>query len=404
MTLARDRTEQSTSSQKSRLASGSGGLLELVQRDQSVPDSDDLVVQLIHQTVEEYVQFASKNLGSSQIPSKILRENGYNFLLRMCARCDTELVSCIKKNVFDYARCGAKKCKENYGVYDSECSRLVSVIVNDVEDSMRPGLSGPIDIKWFLAEPKGSFFTALLSDVEAQKGHWEMQMVKLAVAMNFPEYFVHYPGIYQGFKVSRGLLHVAMAASHLDTETQDADHEYMIRIFVGVGCDINQHESWMLKHINTNRVIHEGQGVSPLAQTLIDANGFEEVRLKIARTLLDLGASTNSDIWLPSQRWDATEVIYPLQHCIRYESAAFVRLLLQHRALDDSCDGPFLLRLARIRQDADVIQTLLDVGLGEFDGKETSHDLPYVQEALRIQSHVVAAPSGGLNSLVHSRV
>ena len=69
-----DGMEQPTSSHKRRLVSRSGGLLEVLERDQSVPDSDGFVVQFIHQTVKEYVQSASKNLGLLQSPLRYFKK------------------------------------------------------------------------------------------------------------------------------------------------------------------------------------------------------------------------------------------------------------------------------------------------------------------------------------------
>ena len=217
---------QSTSAHKSRLASRSGGLLEVVQRDQSIPDSDGFVVQFIHQTVKEYVQSAAKTLGLSPIFPEILRENGYNFILRTCASYYDKGVSCIKKDVFEYARCAVKKFKEDHGANDSECSGCVSVIVKDVKESMRSSQSNPADLKWFLAKQKGSFFTHLLRKVNAEERVFEtenpyseiieidceIQLAKLSVAMNFPEYFVHYQSTSQLHQIREGLLHVAVAA------------------------------------------------------------------------------------------------------------------------------------------------------------------------------------------------
>ena len=207
--------QEPTSSHKSRLASRSGGLLEVVRRDQPVPDSDGLVVQFIHQTVKEYVQSASKPLGLSSVSPKILQENGYNFILRTCALYYDGWVSCIKKDVFKYARCAAKECKEDYGANDSECSRLLCVIVRDVIDSMmKYAPSGPIKLKWFLGKQTGIFFTDLLSEIKAKErgieagGRYlkleerdrDIQFAKLAVVMNFPEYFDQYPGRFEIFR------------------------------------------------------------------------------------------------------------------------------------------------------------------------------------------------------------
>ena len=412
--LARsDGVIQSTSSHKSRLASRSGGLLEVVQRDQSVPDSDGLVVQFIHQTVKEYVQSASKTLGLSPISPKIHQRNGYNFILSTCAYYYDEWVSCIKKDVFKYARCAAKKCKKDYGAHGVE--GLISVIVRDVMNSMRPKWNS-IDLQWFLARQLGTFFTGLLKEVK--EGHaldlefskrpfdmkeigGEKQLAKLAVAMNFPEYFVHYPGNFPVVGLSRGLLHVAAAASYLNTGILDADHEYMIRVLVGIGCNINERDGWMLEHINTHQVINKSKEVSPLVQTLIDKDGPEEVRLKIAKTLLDLGVGADPGIWVFDR--DTYKEIGLLGYCVRYESAAFVRLLLQYKKYPtkyDISDEAEYLRLARIRQDADLIQTLLDFGMRDGDEKDISSDLMPVGAAIMMHSHVVAAPSGGLSTVL----
>ena len=398
----------SSSSHKSRLASRSGGLLEVVRGDQSIPESDGLFVQFIHQTVKEYVQFASKTLGLSPISPNILQENGYNFILRTCSSCD-EWVSCIKEDVFKYARCAVMKCKEDYRAHDSECSRLLSVIARHVMNSMNSIISmnsrlDLIDLRRFLAKQVGTFFTGLLKEdpdiykryAKGHKMHCERQLARLAVAMNFPEYFVHYPGIIKVVMISRGLLHVAVAAPHLGTGIRDADHEYMIRVLVGIGCDVNERDGWMLKHINTNQVIDESKGVSPLVQTLIDRDGSEEVRLRIAKTLLDLGASADMDNSVVLDGGVRTH-FNPLQYCVCYESAAFVRLLLQYRTYPTKYDADFL-RLARIRQDADLIQTLLDFGIRDGDGKDVSSDSMPVEAAIIMQSHVAAAPSGGLST------
>ena len=396
-----DVIEHNTSSHKSRLASRTGGLLEAVQRNQSVPKSDSFVVQFIHQTVKEYVQSASKNLGLPQIPAKILQETGYNFLLRMCAKFQHEVVPCIKKDVFEYAKCAAKKCKEDHGAHESKCSKLISVIVQDVNRSMLSSSLGPIEMEWFLAKQKGSFFTVLLDELQDEQ-HWERILAKLAVAMNFPEYFAHYPGGFQPLWLHSGLLHVAVAAPHLNTGIRDADHEYMIRVLVGVGCDIHELDGRMLKHINTHRIIKKDRGVSPLVQTIFDVDGSEEVRLNIAKTLLDLGANVNVyiDYEFADGPFTPDYPISLLDYCVFHESAAFVRLLLQHgeRTSQRLLGAPELLRYARIRQDAAVLQTLLDFGLEDFNERDIYNNLTSVPKAIMIHSHIVAAPSGGLST------
>lgn len=408
----RSLAQQSTSSRKSRLASRSGGLLEVVQGDQYVSESNGLVVQFIHQTVKEYVQSVSKNLGLANIPASIRQENGYNFLLRTCAHYHSIWVSCIKKDVFDYARCAAKKFKEDYRAQESECSSLISEIVKYVDDSMNPGPSGPIDLKWFLAQQEEMFFTDLLKEAHFSEGKdWRMLLPRLAVAMNFPEYFVHHPEIPSGGWHHAGLLHMAVAVPGINTRIRDADHEDMIRVLVGLGCDVSEDYTGVLNYIDLdpslNAINYVEGPLSPLGQTLISRAGPEDVRLSIVNTLLDLGASANSKV---SFRIETTIIKWRfctlLEYCVLHESAAFVRLLLQHGAdptTGNLGDGSELLRFARIRHDAAVVQTLLDFGVGEVNGKNTSDDLASVKEAVRIQSHIVAAPSGGLSTALFSK-
>ena len=410
-----DPAQRSTSSQKSRLASRSGGLLEVVQRDQSESESesDGLVVQFIHQTVKEYVQSASKNLGLAQISSNIHQDNGYNFLLRTCAHCHREWVSCVKKDVFDYARCATKKCKEDYGAHESECSRLVSMIVRDVDNAMESHSSGPIDLRWFLAKQEGIFFTDLLDRIKAHGTDWKSQLPRLAVAMNFPEYLVvRHHGMSPSAWVlpHQDLLHLAVAVPGLNTGIRDADHEYMIRVLVGIGYNINHFLSGMFKYIDQapslGEVSNVGVPVSPLGQRLIDRAGPEDVRLSIVKTLLDLGANADMPMWVIPDGLSGSRYSSHLEYCVLHESAAFVRLLLQHGAdptTGELRDGSELLRFARIRQDAAVIQTLLDFGVGNVKAEDTSDDLASVKEAVRIQSHVLAAPSGGLSTALFSK-
>ena len=178
----------------------------------------------------------------------------------------------------------------------------------------------------------------------------------------------------------------------------------MIRVLVGIGCDINERDERILKNINTNQGIDKDIGVSPLAQTVIDEDGSEEVRLSIAKTLLNLGADVDSSIHceFADSSGRHSYSLSSLDYCVLYESAAFVRLLLQHGAVPTSSfmNAGGLLRIARVRQDAAVIQTLLDFGVGYVDGEDTSNNLSSVQHAMTIQSHIMAAPSGGLSTAV----
>ena len=397
--------EQPMSSHKSRLVSRSGGLLEAVQRDQSVPESEGLVVEFIHQTVKEYVQSSSKNLGLPPISTYMLQKNGYNFLLTTCAWYSDEWVACIKRFVFDYARCAAKKCKEDSGAPDSTGSRLVAEIVKGVGRSLVADDRSlePIGFRWFLLEQRGSFFEALLKELEGERRRPEMLLAKLAVAMNFPEYLTyhtHRRNLSPVFS-NRGLLHVAVARTYLRAWVQeDSDHECLIRFLVEIVCPVDELDRSMLEYIDIHPNFHQAALLTPLAQTLITRQGSEEVRLSVAKTLLALGASPHYTIDFEYRDKSEMETLSLLEYCVRYESATFVRLLLQHGAYPDSghTDGKYLLRFARMRHDAAIVQTLLDFGVGKINGEDAPYNPMSVQKALIVPAHVVVAPLGALVS------
>ncbi len=398
--------EQPMSSHKSRLVSRSGGLLEAVQRDQSVPESEGLVVEFIHQTVKEYVQSSSGNLGLPPISTEILQKNGYNFLLTTCAWRSDEWVACIKRFVFHYARCAIEKCKEDSGVHDSKSLRLVEGIVEDVRDSLGR-IAEPVGLRWFLLEQHESFFDGLLREFEDEKDYPEVQLARLAVAMNFPEYFAcsfNRRKLKSEVWPCQGLLHVAVARTYLRIwNSDDSDSERMIRVLVETGCQVDEVNVWMLEHIKIHPDVDQTEGLTPLAQTLITRQGSEEVRLSIAKTLLALGASTHSRITFRHMTSLASKDPYTLnllEYCVRYESAAFVRLLIQHGAYLEHVhgNGMNLLWFACIRHDAAIIQTLLDFGVRDVHREDAPNDLQSVQEGMMIATHVLGAPSGSLST------
>ena len=54
--------------------------------------------------------------------------------------------------------------------------------------------------------------------------------------------------------------------------------------------------------------------------------------------------------------------------------------------------------MSYIRQDAAVIQTLHDFGVGVVNEEDISDSFSFVQEAMMMQSHIMAAPAGGLST------
>ena len=319
------------------------------------------------------------------------------FLWRSCANSGDEWVSSIKKDVFAYARCAVKRSVETYGAHSNEFWEAVEVVVNNLRASMLV-VKGNIGLDWFIGQQKGLVFED--PAYRDWTGDHESKVLMLAVAMNFPEYVAHrFKSAKQSPEKHPDLLHhLAVAACAIDTGIQDADHEHTIRLLVGLSYPVDMLNGSILLYIETI----EGLGVaaadmSPLAHVLVERTASDEVRLQLARTLLDLGANANAQVTFSKTR------AYPryfecrlLRFCVCHRSAALVRLLLRYGADPKFLDtGQDLLRCAYIRQDASVIEALLDAGLGSSNGDDVFDDPPSVGSTLIVAGHVAAASVGG---------
>ncbi|KAL2049195.1 hypothetical protein ABVK25_010545 [Lepraria finkii] len=390
---------------QSRLESRSGGLLEVVSV--AVPDESaqaelpHLVVQFIHQTVKEYVQESPRGLGLTQVSPETLDQNGYDYLLKACAGSTDKWVSHVKKDVFAYARSAVRKYKEPDGTFNTQWEEALAQVVQDVESAM---VGGPIGIKWFLRQQRGSFFEALLSYLPLQSDlgpDYESALLMLGVAMDFPEIVLMRGEVITNTEP----MHVAAAAPSITTGVKDPDYERTIRFLAGMGYPIDNLGSWVLKQTNLSQEIDIVHGLTPLAQVLLlkDADKAE-ARMSIAKTLLALGADAKFNLRFPYKsagyfsKWgkgDSFEYSL-LQYTVCHESAAFVRLLLQYGAHSDHTKIQCwdLYRVAEIRKDPSVTQALLDFGVESPQGKHMFSDPPSIKEALVVPSHVAAASMG----------
>ena len=401
-TRAAIRSSEETYLQRSRLMSRSGGLLEVVSisnPDAATEDeSSALVVQFIHQTVKEFIQRPLQDIGLRGVSPHIAKENGFDFLVKSCANSADEWVSSIKKDVFVYARCAVKRSVETYGAHSSESWEAVEVVVNNLRASMLG--NGNIELGWFLEQHKRLKDIAYPYrrrdyDRGYQRRGLDSGILRLAVAMGFPEYVAHrFKSAKQRPEQHPELLHIAVAACNFDTGIQDADHEYTIRCLVGLGYPVDRPIGMDFLDILLIEDLGVVGAMSPLAQVLVANITSDKVRLQLARTLLDLGANANDQIAYNTAT-DHVECNL-LTFCVCHQSAALVRLLLQYGA------GPkflatdqYLLRCAYIRQDASVIEALLDAGFGPSNGIDVFNDPPSVRDALMVTGHIAAASVGG---------
>ena len=92
--------------QKSRLASRSGGLLEIIPTGVSTQSAHypwNLVVQFIHQTVKDYIQASPHELGLLNVVPQLGEQSGNMFLLKACRKSSHAWSGAIRRDIFKYA-------------------------------------------------------------------------------------------------------------------------------------------------------------------------------------------------------------------------------------------------------------------------------------------------------------
>lgn len=196
----------------------------------------------------------------------------------------------------------------------------------------------------------------------------------LAVAANL----LHYINDTAPEGLNIGSLCIAAAGPDINTGSRKIDVNRMIKDLlvhwpVDRGLDTPYDGIWSnwletaLNSANTGRRCWR-PSIQPLqcmiiaGQTFSDRN--EETRLSIARTLLQSGADANPVCYMRNFACSLVEL------CIQYESATWIRLLLQYGADLSMKASEHILRLAYIRQDAEILRALHDFGLD-------STSLPY---------------------------
>ena len=260
---------------------------------------------------------------------------------------------------------------------------------------------GAFDIAWWLRERQDPFSKNLLEKAINEHSQSTSRLkLRLAVAANLLNYIAtyHIDGALEFWAL--GLLHIAAAGSDISKDSRNVDICQMVRVLLDKGHPVDQRlfigeslfhgmsRPWQPRIYNT----------PPLTFMLIADQSFsdrdEETQLSVARTLLQLGANADGSVFFEGHRLDEAAFYQEtiLEYCVRFRSAPFVRLLIEHGAII----GPGSMRLLEIayfRQDREIIQTLHDFGLGSPINRDST--LHSVADALITTSQMLAAPSGG---------
>ena len=395
--------------QMRRIASRSGGLLETVSsvaEDEEENNTSTLLVQFIHQTVKEYVHLQQDHLGLVGVLHQALQENGNSFLLRSCQLYDDERVLCIKKDMFVYAKLAEDTMATVTTVISwppGDKPRRVQVTSTIIEKVIHSW--GSFDIVWWAREQERPFYDKLQRVLLTED---YFICVGLAVAANLL-LFINDAYLKDSdlWDLNPSLLCIAAAGPDINTGSRKVDVDRMIRqLAVKMPDSINGGKAdsalimkWLSPAFDTafigGKTYLEVPATQPLPWMLVASHIFSDrnecTRLSVARTLLQLGANANATVSAPTFPGPSL-----IEHCVRYESADLVRLLLEFGAVPTSEYLPWpLLRFARIRQDGEVLQALSDFGFDDTSQLNGIRQAPF-EGLLMAGGLMLAAPSGGV--------
>lgn len=329
-------------------------------------------MQFIHQTVKEYVRKYQRNLDLPNLPNQLQRRSGYYFLIspnvayhpdytyNNYLQAPTPWALPLRKDLFTYA----KLLESSIDPLDIPSYMTYMNILQVTARNIRT-----TDISlWLSGYPNMFLVTLLQQNLVTDLNEWETVFAALAIVNNLVLYVKKTMQISFSLKkwtkaalneTAIPLLHLAAAGPDI-VHTRPVDHCAMIEALVNRGWPIN-HES----HFKYgSSILSTAPQMTPLGCLLVqrDLNSrSEETRLHIAETLLKLGANVNCRVFLglPSDRY-----VQPLlEYCVRYETAPFVRLFLQHGAQQHTSSNIGLRYSALLRGDREIIEALNDHGV-----------------------------------------
>lgn len=376
-----------------RLESRCGGLLEVVPKTKealdleryaatSIPhESENYLVQFIHQTVKEYVHEHRNRLELKDINLLMQGQSGYVYHLNWA---NTDMASTTRANLLTYARLYEETLDPSN---EKEVKSAFQLLTRTARASYTNGSIG----NWFDDFSQYYRKVTRLSETEP------ILSFIFAVAANL-NFYVRSLGPITTAEVEKAPFLLHMAAMGRNRAQVNLENSRMIKNLLSLGYPVDQDCNFpQLKICDPFLGIYLMSMVTPLAYVLMVENRFirSEAKLTIARTLLEAGADPNGNavIGVYSGNNVTSSPFSFLEFSIRYESASFVRLLLQYGA---KISGEIMvgnLEYAHTRRNQEVIQALKDHGLVV---NSISNDMAAgtICGALSLANPTITAPSG----------
>ena len=322
-------------------------------------------VQFLHTTAKEFIEAQQHKLLLGSVDSVLASLGGYDFLFLCCASSES-WKHAIFKHVFYYL-----KMAELHDIDDARNSARFSIL----EKICAPSL-GAHNVRWILLQYNGDFYRVLMKNLKGDNLSSIYLLLILAVAANAKKMVKHVLDIWtQTIRPPTAamgnfcLLQVAATGPDL-VPIEHQDRTGMIEILVSSGYPINQEARPFI-----DREISVRDRWTPLQVALAgrtESAYSENTRLDIVKCLLDQGSYVDNSFKFPDPDGYYTT---PLAYCVRNESAALVRLLLEYNADARERVGERVrysmcpMDYALIRQDKAIMQAFIDHGCGQLRPK-----------------------------------
>ncbi|KAI4159714.1 MAG: hypothetical protein LQ342_006329 [Letrouitia transgressa] len=392
-----------------RLASCSGGLLEIVSEvSTTITDTKSQKdrVQFIHQSAKEFIAESRLDLSLrdwNQELNSVAIKTGHEFLLITCGSCDAWVKS-IKLDIATYAKLTDEHVRANTNLradYVNEIDMIFS------QRSTRFSTTEGFGFDWWISNQKQEV-KELFENVKEYKLERSMTFAVAANLLSYVESGEHL-SIYEGEQ----LMELVVSGPNLvPSGLRPIDRRAMIKAFISRGASLSK--IFIPLHpcnipCISFRSSHSFYVVPSHRWTLLGSlclqsstNACDELtRLDLAKYIIELGIDVNQPVHLKFISFnvlfksDVSQKISPLELSVRYGDASFVRLLLGVGAKRDSS----LVEYVMMRGNESILQALKDYGLpfppntGIRIPDEYSLHLPALA-----MGHTLAACSSGIGA------
>lgn len=371
--------KDSFASKNLRLASRSGGLLEIVSEvstSTTGPTLQNDRVQFIHQSAKEFIEKSRLELGLkdwNRELNKIAMKTGHEFLLIASSSC-APWVESIKHDMATYAKLTDEHVKADINLRASYIEEVKEIFATR-KSSASPGTTEAFNFQWWTSTQLQPVKYLIKKMVDINNPLFGLMGWTFAVTANLISY-IESATLECEAVMLNDLVQLVSGPSLIPSGICPIDRRAMIKALVSRGFDLGEPFAPILPYDIHRVSFGESRSFRVIASdrwTLLaslclqsNVNACDEpTRLDLAKYIMDLGSDVEQYVEIQISRLGDSEVgrgvqrVSPLELSVRYGDASFVRLLLGVGAKSDST----LIEYAAMRGDESILQALKDYGI-----------------------------------------